>query len=482
MVSLLENTRLGSQIPRINSFPPYSDLRPGQLAIKISELAGQTLDPWQAHPTQHGLGQNNGKWSAREVACVVPRQNGKGAIIIARELAGLFVFREELIIHTAHRFNTSEESFRRITGLIKSVPELDRQVKQYWNGSAKKGIELRPTPRTPNGQFLRFLARSRDSARGLTANCLIIDEAYGLSTEEQSALNFTVSAVPNHQIWYFSTPPLDVTTGEPLYKLRERGLRGDPRLAYFDWGATADVDLDDQDVWWATNPALGIRIELDTIAAERDGMSVRDFARERLGIWPENVGITVIDPKTWNDCKDEYSEAEDPIALAVDVAPSGAFTSIGIASRREDERVHIELAENRPGTSWVIDRIKDLVANHKPVAVALNPSSPAGALVVELELAGIELLKVSGRDYTAACVGFADAVREDALRHRDDQLINEALVGARTKLNPEGAWYWTRKDTTTDISPLVAITLARHAFLAKSGTYRKPYDLLKSVW
>jgi hypothetical protein len=54
----------------------------------------------------------DGKWAAFEVGLNVARQNGKGSILEARELAGLFLLGERLIIHSAHEFATSLEAFR----------------------------------------------------------------------------------------------------------------------------------------------------------------------------------------------------------------------------------------------------------------------------------------------------------------------------------------------------------------------------------
>jgi hypothetical protein len=51
-----------------------------------------------------------------DVGLVVPRQNGKGTILEARELAGLFLFGES-ILHTSHEFR------RRISPLISAFQQ-----------------------------------------------------------------------------------------------------------------------------------------------------------------------------------------------------------------------------------------------------------------------------------------------------------------------------------------------------------------------
>src|SRR5690606_42159086 len=65
---------------------------------------------WQRYVLEHSLGEReDGRWCAFEVAVVVPRQNGKNVIIEARELAGLFLWGEKVIIHSAHQVKTARD-------------------------------------------------------------------------------------------------------------------------------------------------------------------------------------------------------------------------------------------------------------------------------------------------------------------------------------------------------------------------------------
>src|SRR5665213_714851 len=93
---------IGAQLPRLSSVPPYVSTT-GQEAIDLAALAGLVLDPWQQWVLMRALGERaDGKWSAKRVGLVVGRQNGKNSVLEARELAGLFLLGERLIIHSAH--------------------------------------------------------------------------------------------------------------------------------------------------------------------------------------------------------------------------------------------------------------------------------------------------------------------------------------------------------------------------------------------
>lgn len=94
----------GVQRPRICTFPPFTSTS-GQEAVELAAEAGLVLDNWQQFVLHVGLGERaDGSWSAFETCVNVPRQNGKGGIIEARELAGLFLLGEKLILHSAHEF------------------------------------------------------------------------------------------------------------------------------------------------------------------------------------------------------------------------------------------------------------------------------------------------------------------------------------------------------------------------------------------
>jgi hypothetical protein len=118
---------VGAQRPRILAAPPAHSSAAAEEAIELAADAGLILDDWQQFALRTGLAEDDrGLWAAFEVGLVVTRQAGKGGVFEARELAGLFLFGEPLIIHSAHRFDTSLEAFLRMLVLIESTPDLDQ--------------------------------------------------------------------------------------------------------------------------------------------------------------------------------------------------------------------------------------------------------------------------------------------------------------------------------------------------------------------
>src|SRR4051812_40865994 len=189
------------------------------------------LDDWQRHILSVALGErSDGKWAAFEVGLIVGRQNGKGAVLEARELAGLFLFGEDLILHSAHEFKTAQEAFRRLLALVQSTSDLDRRVMRVRTSHGEEGIELK------GGQRLRFVARSTGSGRGFSGHTLILEEAYNRSPEALAALLPTMAARPNPQLWYTSSAPLDRPECAVLRRLCKRGREGESEaLAYMEF-------------------------------------------------------------------------------------------------------------------------------------------------------------------------------------------------------------------------------------------------------
>jgi hypothetical protein len=492
--------RVGSRTPRVSSYPRTVSSA-GIEAVELAETAGLYLDGWQQDVLINSLGETpNGKWAAFEVGLVVPRQCGKGAILEARELAGLFLFGERMIVHTSHEFKTSLEAYRRLRALIESTPDLDRKVKQYWQTTGYEGIELL------NGARLRFLARSKGSGRGFSGDLVILDESFALTADQVDALLPTLSARPNPQLWYTSSPPLDGISGEPLHALRARGEAGADGLAWFDWGALPGVDIDDREVWAASNPALGIRITEERIALERAAMGAEGFGRERLGIWPATAAArwAVITEADWLALLDDASQATDPLVFAIDVTPERSHGSIAACGARADGDLHGEVIDHGQGTSWIVSRAAELNARWKPAAWIVDAGGAASFLIPLLEAEGLTVVTMSSRQVGQAYGMFRSAtssaeqgkapessegltgepvgsleepvvVPKIKVRlNRHGAALTAAVEGAATRRVGDGT-SWDRKSSNVVISPLVALTNAVFGFVTREIESDQPF-------
>lgn len=467
--------------PREYRVPEYADSR-GDEAIELASIAGLDLDAWQQDAVRDILAvDGDGRWSAFESGLLVPRQNGKGAILEAIELADLFLFGAQLVIHTAHEFKTAQEAFRRLRFLVENSSDLMQEVKAIPTAAGNEGIELL------SGARIRFLARSGKSGRGFSCDRLIYDEAYELPDETVAASMPTMAARPNPHVIYTSSAPTGGANSDVLRRVMARGRcepkekGGPPRepdanLAYIEYSADPKADLDDEAAWAQANPGVGAgRIQIEFIRKERAAMSEVAFARERMGILDENQGATVIDLDVWEQQGDTASSPLDPVGFAIDVSPDSSWASIAVCGRRADRKMHVEVVDRRRGTGWVVDRVEELVAAWAPVSVTLDAIGPAGALLPAFAERGISIEVVSMTQYGQACALFKNAVDDGQLFHKAQTGLTAALeAGRKRPLGEAGLWGWHRRDTT-DITPLVASTLAVFGF-SRGSVAPEPED------
>lgn len=540
--------------PNLKVFPRFVHSR-GKQVSRIANLAGQPLDCWQSDVMNVfcGVG-HDGLWSALECCLLVGRQNGKGTILEARAVAGALGFGERLIMWSAHEMKTSIEAFLRLEAFLNGHPHLSKQVRRIDRGRGSECIYFR------NGNRIRIIARSRGSGRGFTGDLVILDEAYALTPEHISALMPTMSARPNPQIIYTSTPPLDTYSGEVMFDLRERAEAhpeayslepgagaydgGEDALAYIDYGAvplnadgtrimngetpfrpTLDdigqvspetgrvvIDLNDRTLWRQANPAMSTgRITERFLANERRSMDERDFAREVLCIWPPKPAPVKnpVTPNDWLRLKDEDSSLDmtKGIVVSIDITPRRDHASLAVYGLRGDGLGHVELQEHRPGTEWIVDRLLDIKKRRSPLLFIIDGAGPSGAHVEEIEKGelkveenGIErviriqqptnkhepkrgdLIVMNAGDMGSACGRLETGVRARNFVHLGETRVDIALAGAAIRNIGDGGWGWARRQSSVDISPLVAFTEAKWGYETFAHLVSIEYDPLQNIW
>lgn len=459
----------GVQEPRIRSVPAYASSA-GHEAIEVAELAGLFLDPFQQLVIIDALGERpDGKWAAPDVGVVVSRQNGKGSILEARELAGLFLIGEEVLIHSAHEQATASEQFRRLLTLIEGVPEFDRRILRAPKGKGNESIELR------GGQRIFFKTRTSGGGRGFTADCLIYDEAMILPDSFVASVSPTLAARSlmtrtGVQTWYTGSA-VDQQKNEhgvAFSRIRQQGLKGDAGLAYFEFSIEGDDPsrvpievLQDAQMWALSNPSLGIRIAPEYVERELIKLGARGFAVERLSVgdWPDitDENSRVFTTGQWSALSDPTSTISGPGVIAFDVAPDSSQATIAGGGHRSDHLMHVGVIDQGRGTSWVPDRLAELVAALHPTAVIADSGGAVAPLLPAIERAGVTVTLTNSREFAQACGMLANAVRNKSLRHPGTPELLAAVADSKTRPLSD-AWKWDRR-SGADISPLVAASL-----------------------
>ena len=485
------------QTPRVRvADPAISTL--GDLAGDFSRDYGLTPDPWQRDVLDDWLARSNGQWTHLTAGLSVPRQNGKNALLEMREIFGA-VGRGEVILHTAHEVKTAQKHFRRLKYFFgqkaedptAKFPELNATVLQVRNVNGQEAIFFK------NGGSIEIVARSKNSARGFTADILVIDEAQELSDDSLEALMPTTSAAPlrDPQWIYTGTPPGPQALGEVFSRVRRDAMSGlSVRLCWHEWspeGETlSEIDLDDRDLWRGLNPAVASgRLQMSVIEGERDRFSPEGFARERLGWWiNDDATRRLITAEEW--------KATGVPELPIELAGGSTIRAFGIAFSKDGQRAavagaihsrlnkktHIEIIDDVTGP--VVLGVAELAAwidQRRSTTALVGVSGRSGALALQAALDARKVPKrmvhtLSTVEYFSACSTYLEAVRDHSATHPagyedGDPLDHAAAVCDKKIRTVDGAWGW---EATTEPGDEVPLEAASVALWAARTTKRRP--------
>lgn len=472
----------------------------GPKAARVMKAMGFTPMPWQRYVLDVALELDpvTGVFVYRRVGLSVPRQQGKTEQLLAVMIHRTMGWQRQRVMYAAQN----------------RVMARDRFEDEFWE--KVKGSKLAPRfrVRLANGNEaiicketrskLGITSNTEKSGHGPSLDLGLIDEAFAHEDDRQEqAMSPAMITKPMAQLWWASAGGTEKGVWLLKQRMAGRALIQElwrtgvhPAIAYFEWYAPEDMDRGDPATWRSCMPALGHTVTEATIRAEYEGMDPGEFDRAYLNRTrkkspPADPNIPVA---RWPGLTDKTARPRRQVALAVDVSQDRSYTSIGAASVREDGRVHMELVDRRPGTDWAVPALKRLTDLWQPLAVAIGSTgTPAGSLIDDVVTAGIttpldkdkphrgHLAVVRTNDFVEACGQLADAMNQATAVHRDQTDLTAAVNGARTRRVGD-AWALDRTGSLVDVSPLVAVTLARWALLAKGSLVHDDYDPVANIW
>lgn len=498
-------------LPRVASYPKYLTSAGGEVIDLMADL-NRPLDAWQAWIIERGLGQKKDVetgdliMAADTCGCWVPRQNGKGDIIMALEVGWLFLFGVPLITHSAHLYSTAAEGFQRIKILIEENEHiLGKAIDHVWSTNGKQGIEL--TRKYKRARLL-FMARAGGQGLGFSAPKIIMDEAQALDADLAQTIIPTMSAMWDPQVWFFGTPPRSNKAW--IYTIKEAGEGNTPDMCWFDYGidyidpvheaAEFRKVVGSEETNRRTNPSMGVRrpnrtgIRQKTCESELRKLQLSmAYAQERNGMWlprARTQGDNAIDPEVWGRLVAPRPEVPGSIAVAYHINAKRTHGTIMWAGKINGVW-RIGIADHKPGVDWIIPRLLDLKTKYSPVAFAVDARGEAQ--IEELKKVGIKLpddpkrpkrgdLIVPGIDGTAqAFAKLVDAATAAVpmLQHHNEPPLNAAIsVPAR----PLGGGSTFDHKAGVEVGPSCAGGLAMWAYDARIELVVSEYDPLAHIF
>lgn len=444
-------TRKGRQDPTTERVLPYKKTY-GKEAVEAYEKSGRTLMQWQrkllnkilAYDTKEKL------WVHTRYGYEVPRRNGKGEVLIAREIWGLL--NGEKILHTAHRVTTSHSAYERISDIL---VKCGVEFKQY-KALGQEKIELE------SGGRIDFRTRSERGGLGEGFDLLVIDEAQEYTQGQESALKYIVTDSSNPQTILCGTPPTAVSAGTVFPKYRDNALNNDIENAgWAEWSVEQMTDQNDRDAWYETNPALGYHLKERAVQDECGGDDI-DFNIQRLGLWLKYNQKSVISRAAWSALKTEKPpEIIGQLHVGIKFAFDGKSVSMAIAVKQTNGDIFIEVIDNRPitaGYQWMLNFIQNAAINNVVVDGA------NGQKAIEEAMKGMKLRPPTlptVREIVAASAGFEQAIYAGAVHHFDQPSLTEVATACDHRtIGTSGGFGYKSLVTERDISLLDACVLA----------------------
>ena len=440
----------------------------GPQVAKVSALLGHPLMPHQQTIADvSGEVLEDGSFRYPTVVVTIPRQSGKTTLL------------EAVNAHRCMTLPDFRSWYTAQTGLA-AVDVWNEWARDYETAMGGRWRFRRSAGQntalwTANGSFIRVFPPTPESLHSKFTDKVDLDEVWKLSMDAGRAL--TQAVVPTQatrrrrQLWIVSTAGDQESAWFRGWVERGRASVTDPdsRIAYFEYGIPDGQAWDDPHVWAQYLPAYGRTIDERGMLDAFDQMN-RDeveFRRAYGNQWPP---AELSWKATWPKLVSLDPAPERPrIVLAVDAAPELRSASIVASWPIDSGRVALDVVDQRPGVDWVIERVRELSRKHR-APVVLHRGSPIGYLVEELKSAGVRVDAIGGEEYVTAGQRFRALVAGALVTHRNDPRLNDAVDAAIARESGDRTT-WRRKDTTVDISPLVAASMA--AWKA-SATPRKP--------
>lgn len=469
----MAETRIGRQTPTAAVVLPYTQTLGGE-AIEAYNRSGREALEWQQLLIYDIMATNaDGLWTHMKMGWSIPRRNGKSEVLIIRAIYALP--HGERVLYTAHRTTTSHSVWEKI---IERLAKMGYTEGEDFKTTKQFGLE-RIEWLTGEG-CINFRTRSSKGGLGEGYDLLIIDEAQEYTDDQQSALKYVVTDSRNPQTLMCGTPPTAVSSGTVFTKLREDVLSGNSEdSGWVEWSVNQLSDTHDPELWYETNPSLGVILTERTVRSElgSDPKSLDDNI-QRLGLWVRYNQKSAITRKEWQEAKIEGKPKLKPgLYYGVKYAKTSGLMSLAVAAKMSDGRIFVEAVDCRPvrhGNAWLMPYF----ANPHTKGVAIDGASGQTILAGEMKSAGIKRKPVLPKvaEIIEANSLFEKQLFSGGIAHAGQPSLEQIAANCEHRpIGSSGGFGYTSILEGADVSLLEAVSLAH--WLAATAKEKKPQKI-----
>jgi hypothetical protein len=453
--------------------------------------------PWQQYAADVACEvDENGDLFYEEVVITVPRQSGKTTLILAvlvwRCVVMAGVLGSQTVTYLAQSGVMArrklEREFAKLLRAARSLREIPQSSRRRpsglneWKLSMNNGSEHIAFG---TGSFLQIEAPTGKGGHGDVLDTSVIDEAFAREDDlvEQAVDAATVTR-RSPQSFIVSTAGNERSTF--LWGKVRGGRRackaGTPgRTCYLEWSVPLEEPHDDPEVWARYLPALGHTITVarlqsrldkamrnpDHVDQEGDDVGLDGWCRAYLNQWRkvppdlmEAAAVIDVNGKMWTGAENPEARMVSHMCWALSVSPDQKWSTFGVAGRLADGRPHVEFRDREAGTHWVVAKAVESFAANGGIPLRIHTGGVEGMFVDPLREAGVIVEEVSTADVARATGQFIMWANAGELSHPGQAALNIAIKGAALTQSAHGAALWSQRASNTEITPLLACTVA----------------------
>jgi hypothetical protein len=411
----------------------------------------------------------------RQVGVTVPRQQGKTMLALCIQLNRCLSNRWAHPQRSAFTAQTGKAArdkwLEEIFPLMRDNEAMRRLIarRRSDNQLAINEGMANESVRFVTQSLIKLLSTSAGSGHGGTFHQAVMDEIWHDQDERrEQSLRPNMLTVEDAQLLWCSTAGTQAST--LLNRKVATGRRvatEDPGTgyAYFEWSAPDGWDPDDLDAYYSFMPALcpdppcrcsddwRHTVTMAVLQSERLDMDPWEYRRAYGNKPPQNSDM-VWELGVWQRVCDKQAKPEGDVRFGLAVAEDRASAAI-VAF----DGTTFELVKHDQGVGWVVERCNELVAAHRGASIGIVTTSPAGNFIEKVD----KVAEVSGTHELWACSTLYDRVRAGDVMFRADTKSTDpftAAVEGVVKKQVGDRFCWSLKHSTSDVTPLVAATVA----------------------
>lgn len=446
----------------------------GERIAWLAERLGKPLMPWQRQvvdvATEH---EADGSYRYELVFVSTPRQSGKSTLLGPVQLERIMMAAGVKVFYTAQTGKDARSRFNDLVKLLQQSPLAAAFRYRYASGS--EAITA------PNDSALRIFAPVAAALHGETPVLVTLDEIWewleelGDAILEGAIIPAQVTLAGRRQIWMISTAGTAESTF--MRKWVERGRKGWPRMAYFEWSLPDGADPYDVDALEAFHPAVGYTLTAADLLDTAKGVSRATWLRAFCNVWTE-ASDPLMSAEDWAalEVEPHVVPSRRDVAVAYDVAPDNASAAVVAAWRDVDGAPCVRVLHAAPGTAWLIPYLLELDGLWQPAVLGADDGGPARRVTDELRrtLGDDRVTTTGGREFGTACQALLTYARDDrTLRHDGSETLARGMQGLELRRTGDVVTF-SRAASAGSVAGLIASAVGLWLYDHKAAALGKP--------